>query len=122
MRTTVSTQFTQTNDTFNFAFNELRELINENKDSIQENKTYIEKYIRFKNGTIELGEDSESSETSPYKLRIENDRIAIYYNDNLISSWIQDTLDVSKMTIGSANNKFEWITLTNGSLSLRRVD
>ena len=118
---TVSAQFQQTSNDFNLLFNTLQTQVTQNTDNINTNQTTLQKYIRFVDGKIILGEKSDETSTSPYSLKIENDRIGIYYNDTLIASWVQDKLDIVQQTIGATNHKFMWVTLTNGSLSLRKV-
>lgn len=52
-----------------------------------------------------------------YQLQIENDRVGIYYNGSLISSWIQDEFTVKQINLGN----FAFIPRDNGSLSFRKV-
>ena len=52
-----------------------------------------------------------------YQLQVENDRIGIYYNGSLISSWIQDQFSVTQLNLGN----FAFIPRQNGSLGFRKV-
>lgn len=52
-----------------------------------------------------------------YQLQVENDRIGIYYNGSLISSWIQDQFTVTQLNLGN----FAFIPRQNGSLGFRKV-
>ena len=77
-------------------------------DSFQE----IANYIRFVNGDIVLGKGDNL-----YTLKIENDRINIYYNGQSISNWQQDKFTVSQLNLGN----FAFIPRNNGSLAFRKV-
>ena len=70
-------------------------------------------YIRIDaNGNMIFG-----NAENEYKLQIENDRVGIYYNGSLISSWIQDEFTVTQLNLGN----FAFIPRENGSLSFRKV-
>ena len=96
------------NDAFTLNFETLRTLISGNTTTIS---TFL-KYIRFENGNIILGEDGNR-----YVLKIENDRLAIYYNGTPISSWIQDKFTASQLNLGN----YAFIPRENGSLGFRKV-
>ena len=72
----------------------------------------IANYIRFVNGDIVLGKGDNL-----YTLKIENDRINIYYNGQPISSWVQDEFTASQLNLGN----FAFIPRNNGSLGFRKV-
>lgn len=78
----------------------------------------IHEYIKFAGASILLGKDN-----SLYKLKIENDRIAIYYNDAILSAWVQDKYSVGQINIGKKEQQyhFSFIPRNNGSLSFRKV-
>lgn len=70
-------------------------------------------YIRIDtNGNMIFGNPNNE-----YQLQVENDRIGIYYNGSLISSWIQDQFTVTQLNLGN----FAFIPRQNGSLSFRKV-
>lgn len=70
-------------------------------------------YIRIdENGNMIFGNPSNE-----YQLQIENDRVGIYYNGTLISSWIQDKFTVTQLNLGN----FAFIPRENGSLGFRKV-
>lgn len=70
-------------------------------------------YIRIdENGNMIFGNPSNE-----YQLQIENDRVGIYYNGSLISSWIQDQFTVTQLNLGN----FAFIPRSNGSLGFRKV-
>ena len=67
----ISTAMTQLADSFNFSFESLQKVVAENDEEARARFETIEKYIRFDNGDIILGESG-----SELVLRIENDRIS----------------------------------------------
>ena len=81
-------------------------------DGITETLQEFTDYIRFVGGSIILGKGDNL-----YTLKIENDRINIYYNGQPISNWEQDKFTVSQLNLGN----FAFIPRQNGSLSFRRV-
>ena len=93
----VSTTFTQTNNSFNFLFENLRSEITEVNGVVNTNQNNLVKYIRFENGVIYLGMLGNE-----ILLRETNDRI----------SFLQNNIEVAYMS----NNKL-YITnaeFTNG--------
>lgn len=81
-------------------------------DGFTESFREITDYIRFVGGNIELGKGDNL-----YTLKIENDKINIYYNGQSISNWQQDKFTVNQLNLGN----FAFIPRQNGSLSFRRV-
>ena len=81
-------------------------------DGFTETLQEIADYIRFVNGNIELGKGDNK-----FTLKIENDRINIYYNGQAISSWVQDEFTVTQLNLGN----FAFIPRQNGSLGFRKV-
>lgn len=70
-------------------------------------------YIRIdESGNMIFGNPSNE-----YQLQVENDRIGIYYNGVLISSWIQDKFTAKQLNLGN----FAFIPRENGSLGFRKV-
>lgn len=76
-------------------------------------------YIRI----TENGEMIFGNAENEYKLVIDNDGVGIYYNDALISTWVQDTFSVKELYLGEdlLGDKFAFIPRHNGSLSFRKV-
>lgn len=114
----VSSSMTQLSDSFNFLFSSLEKTMQENDSGAREQFLEIEKYIRFDNGDIILGEAGNS-----ITLRIENDRIsfidggaevAYISNKQLV---ILDGHFLNSLRIGS----FKWLPRANGNLSLVKV-
>lgn len=111
----VSTQFSQTKEDFNFQFNNVTSHINELDGSTQQQFQEINKYIRFVDGNIILGESGNE-----ITLKIENDRIAFIQNNNEVAYFSDDKLTVTdgeflnSLIIGN----FAWKPRANGNLSL----
>lgn len=114
----ISTVFEQLNDSFEFMFKTLESTVNENDSEFREQFLMISKYIRFIDGNIVLG-------TSENKivLKIENDKICFYDNDNLVSYfkdrklYVEDGEFLGSLKIG----KFAFIPRDNGNLSFTKV-
>lgn len=114
----ISTTLTQLSDSFNFEFETLRAIVDENDAEAREQFETIHKYIRFVDGNIILGEDGNA-----LVLRIENDRIsfldggaevAYFSNKELV---VTDGHYLNSLRVG----KFAWIPRENGNLSLVKV-
>jgi len=114
----ISTVFEQLNDSFEFMFKTLETTVDENDSEFREQFLMISKYIRFIDGNIVLG-------TSENKivLKIENDKICFYDNDNLVSYfkdrklYVEDGEFLGSLKIG----KFAFIPRDNGNLSFTKV-
>lgn len=114
----ILTVFEQLNDSFEFMFKTLETTVNENDSEFREQFLMISKYIRFIDGNIVLG-------TSENKivLKIENDKICFYDNDNLVSYfkdrklYVEDGEFLGSLKIG----KFAFIPRDNGNLSFTKV-
>lgn len=114
----IDTKFSQTNNAFDFRFNafnqDLEALVNGNEAKFNE----INKYIRFINGDIVLGEEGNE-----LTLKIQNDRI----------SFLQDSVEVAyfsnrKMYVTDGEYKhtlqignFVFSPRKNGNLSFKKV-
>jgi hypothetical protein len=114
-QTTISTQFQQTNESFEFNFNNIVNQINSLDGSTQEQFQNISKYIRFVDGKIILGEVGNELE-----LQISNDRISFIQNNTEVAYFSNNKLNVTdgefinSLTIG----RFAWKPRANGNLSL----
>jgi hypothetical protein len=111
----ISTSMTQLSDSFNFLFESLQSTVDGNDAEAREQFTLIQKYIRFEDGNIILGESGND-----LILRIENDRIsflddgaevAYFSNKQLV---VLDGHFLNSLRIGS----FSWLPRENGNLSL----
>lgn len=85
----VSTSMEQLKDSFNFTFTEMQKNIDDNDTSTREQFELIEKYIRFVDGNIILGESGNELE-----LHIENDIIS-FLNDGAVVAYFSN----KKMTV-----------------------
>ena len=112
---TVSTQFTQTAEDFTFNFNNLVTQITTVEGETQQQFQEINKYIRFENGNIILGEAGNE-----ITLKIENDRIAFIQNNTEVAYFSNNKLTVTdgdfltSLKIGN----FAFKPRANGNLSL----
>lgn len=114
----VSTTFTQTNSDFTFQFNNLKELIDDASDTEEEHYNEIQKYIRFVNGVIVLGEEGNemTAELSNNKLSFKQSGTEIAYVSNN-KLYITNAEILTNVIIGN----FQFIPRNNGSLSFRKV-
>lgn len=114
----VSTSMQQLADSFEFLFTEMQTKVDENDAERREQIKTIERYIRFEDGNILLG-DSGNQLT----LRIENDRISFieagaevaYFSDRHLV--VLDGHFLNSLRVGS----FAWLPRENGNLSLVKV-
>lgn len=114
----VATSMTQLADSFEFLFTELRTTVDANDAELREQVQTIERYIRFEDGNILLGESGNE-----LTLHIENDRIsfmdagaevAYLSNKQLV---VLDGHFLNSLHVGS----FAWLPRENGNLSLVKV-
>lgn len=115
----VSTQFTQNNESFTMLFNSLSERITEENGEISNQVTELSKYIRYVDGAIIIGEVGNTLST-----KIANGRISFIYNDSLEVAYITD----SKLYITQAEvleqiiiGNFAFIPRANGNLSFKKI-
>ena len=115
---TISSQFTQTKDSFNMTFTELIQQITNVDGTVNNNYNELVRYIRFKNGTITLGEVD-----NPLTLTLSNNRMSFLQNgvevafisDNKL--YIYDGEFLNSLKLG----RWVFIIETNKSLSLTWV-
>ena len=115
-KTTISTQFEQTADSFNFNFNNITEQLNNLNGDTQDQFTQISKYIRFENGNIILGEADNQ-----LILKIQNNKIAFIQGDTKeVAYFTENKLTVTHgdFTESLEVGNFAWKPRTNGNLSL----
>lgn len=114
----ISTTMTQLSDSFEFLFSELRTVVDANDAGAREQFAEIEKYIRFVDGNIILGESGNE-----ITLRIENDRISFldsgaevaYFSNKHLT--VLDGTFLNSLRVGA----FAFIPRDNGNLSLVKV-
>lgn len=114
----ISTSMTQLSDSFTFLFTQLEATVDENDAANRTQFSEIQKYIRFEDGNIILGEAGNS-----LTLRIENDRISFldagaevaYLSDQKL--YVTDGHFLHGLRVGS----FEAVPRANGNLSIVKV-
>lgn len=114
----VSTSMSQLSDSFDFIFSTLQATVDANDAEARTQFETIQKYIRFEDGNIILGEEGNE-----LVLRIENDRIAFldagaevaYLSNNRL--YVTDAHFLHSLRVGS----FAWVPRANGNLSLMKV-
>ena len=114
----LSTVMTQLNDTFEFMFKSLETKVDDGDSEFRQEFIEIQKYIRFENGDIVLGESGNE-----IALRIENDTIAFYENNNQVAYlknrklYVMDGEFIHSLKIG----KFAFLPRENGNMSFKKV-
>ena len=114
----VETSMTQLSDSFNFLFTTLQATVDTNDAEARTQFETIQKYIRFEDGNIILGESGNE-----LVLRIENDRISFldagaevaYLSNQRL--YVTDAHFLHSLRVGS----FAWVPRANGNLSLMKV-
>lgn len=114
----INTQFSQTNSEFEFRFNEFEQNINDVAAGTDAKFQEINKYIRFVDGNIVLGEDGNE-----LTLKIENDKISFLENGAEIAYWQNrkfyavDGEFINSLQLGN----FAFLPRANGNLSFKKV-
>lgn len=114
----INTQFTQTNDEFEFRFNEFSRNLEDVQSGSDAKFSEYERYIRFIDGNIILGEEGNE-----LTLRIQNDRISFlesgvevaYFSNRKL--YVNDGEYIQSLKIGN----YSFIPRTNGNLSFKKV-
>lgn len=114
----IETSMTQLADSFNYLFTTLQATVDANDTEARTQFEVIEKYIRFEDGNIILGEAGNE-----LVLRIENDRISFldagaevaYLSNQRL--YVTDAHFLHSLRVGS----FAWVPRANGNLSLMKV-
>lgn len=116
----VSTSMTQLSDSFTFTFNELKTVVDKNDAAAREHIVEQEKYIRFKDGIITLGEAGNAM-----TLQLENDLVVFKRNGATFGWW--DGVDfhtgniVIEVTERAQLGNFAAVPRKNGHLSWLKV-
>ena len=118
LQSAISSSMTQLADSFTFNFNTLQQVVSDNDTYARDRFLEINKYIRFENGDIILGEEGNA-----IILRLENDRIRFldggaevaYISDKQL--YITDAHFLHSLQLGS----FAFLPRENGNLSLVKV-
>lgn len=118
IRHQLSTALKQTRDEFLFQFNNYKQLLDETGKVMEQRFNDFSRYIRFKNGNIELGDVN-----SPFKTLLTHEKISFfkgevevaYISNNKL--YITDAYIINSLRIGN----FEFVVEDNGSLSFRKA-
>lgn len=118
-QTQISSQFQQTKEGFDMTFENVVKQITDVDGKVNTNYNELVKYIRFKGGTITLGEVD-----NPLTLTLSNDRMSFlqngvevaYISNNRL--YIYDGEFLNSLKLG----RWVWIIETNGSLSLNYIE
>lgn len=114
----ISTILEQTKDEFNFIFKGFEQDIGDLENNVNSEFQTWEKYIRFKDGKIYLGEVGNELE-----LQIGNDRISFFQNGLEVAYFAHNKLYVTdgeflnSLTLGN----FAFVPRKNGNLSFKKV-
>lgn len=114
----ISTSLTQLSDSFTFLFDTLEQKVDENDAEARAQFAERQKYIRFKDGNILLGEEKNTLE-----LKIQKDRISFYDDGAEVAYFSNKKLVVldghflNSLRIGD----FAFLPRDNGNLSLVKV-
>lgn len=114
----VTTMFTQTSDAFEMQFSTITSQITNLDGSVTSRFSEINKYVRFVDGNILLGEDG-----NPLILEIRNDRISFKYNNVEIAYFSSGRLYVDKLeaitslTLGA----FAFSPDSSGGMALKHI-
>ena len=114
----ITTTMTQLSDSFEFLFTELKTYVDANDADAREQFTQIKKYIRFVDGNIVLGDN-----TNAITLRIENGKIVFLDNGGEVAYFTDQQLHVTHgRFINSVRiGDFAFLPRGNDNLSLVKV-
>lgn len=118
IRKELNTALKQTRDEFLFQFNNYKQLLDETGRVVEQRFNDFSRYIRFKNGNIELGDIN-----SPFKALLTHEKISFlkadvevaYLSKNKL--YITDAYIINSLRIGN----FEFVVQENGNLSFRKA-
>lgn len=118
VQSSITTSMTQLSDSFNFLFETLQATVDENDTEARTQFETIQKYIRFEDGNIILGESGNA-----LVLRIENDRISFldggaevaYFSNQQL--YVLDGHFINSLRVGN----LAFLPRENGNTSLVRI-
>ena len=114
----VETEFSQTKDSFEFKFNEFNKSLEDLSKNADAQYQEINKYIKFVNGSILLGQEGNK-----LTLKIENNEIGFYYEGTKVAYFSQNKLHVLDGEFENSLNlgNFAFLPRKNGNLSFKKV-
>ena len=118
LQSLIATTYTQLNNTFEFMFNNLDQIVNSNDADTRAMFSEINKYIRFVDGDIIIGEIG-----NPLILKLENDRISFLENDVEIAYISGNKIHITDANITNSIRigQFALVPRETGHLSLTKV-
>ena len=118
IRKELNTALKQTRDEFLFQFNNYKQLLDETGRVVEQRFNDFSRYIRFKNGNIELGDIN-----APFKALLTHEKISFLKADAEVAYlsknklYITDAYIINSLRIGN----FEFVVQENGNLSFRKA-
>ena len=114
----VSSQFTQTANTFEFQFNNLNTLIDSVSNTEYTHYQELNRYIRFVNGVIILGEEG-----NPFTVELSNTRLSFKQDGTEVAYVSNNKLYITsaEVLVNEKIGNFEFRPRNNGSLSFGKV-
>lgn len=118
LRELISTTYTQLNNTFEFMFKNLDVMVNDNDANTRAMFSEINKYIRFVDGDIIIGEIG-----SPFVLKLQKDRISFLENDVEIAYISGNKIHITDANITNSIRigNFAFTPRETGHLSFTKV-
>lgn len=118
MISNTNTRFDQTAKDFEMQFNTTQELISTLDGKVDINKQEIQKFIRFVDGQIELGQSN-----SKFTLTITNERISFKDNGAEVAYISNSTLYITDANITNSLKigKYAFVPRANGNLSMKWI-
>ena len=112
----VDTVISQTAKDIEFRFNTAQELLNQLDGKVDGNKQEIQKFIRFIEGKIELGQSN-----SKFSLTISNDRISFKDNGAEVAYISNSTLYITDADVTNSLRigQFAFVPRANGNMSIK---
>lgn len=114
----VASQFTQTANTFEFQFNNLNTLIDSVSNTEYTHYQELNRYIRFVNGVIILGEEG-----NPFTVELSNTRLSFKQDGTEVAYVSNNKLYITsaEVIVNEKIGNFEFRPRNNGSLSFGKV-
>ena len=118
LQSLIATTYSQLNNTFDFMFKNIEQIVNSNDADTRAMFSEFNKYIRFVDGSILIGEIG-----NPAQLKLEKDRIALLENDIEIMTIVGNRIDITEANILKSIRigNHAYIPRDNGHLSFVKV-
>ena len=114
----METEMIQTKDSFEFKFNEFNQNLEDIAKETDAQYQEINKYIKFVNGGIELGQEGNK-----LVLKIENEEIGFYNGGTKVAYFNQNKLNITHGEFENSLNlgNFAFLPRTNNNLTFKKV-